>query len=72
MGSQVNIELFIDYLSMSFAALTANIGFFAVTYAFSYFRGEPHIPRLTILILFFIISMVLFVLAGNLVLLFLG
>ena len=68
----VVFDLRIDYLSASFAALTSNIGFFSVSYLFSYFRGEPHIPRLLLLIQFFIISMMIFVFASNLVILFLG
>jgi len=52
--------------------LTINIGFFAILYAFSYFRGEPLVTKLIILIVLFILSMVLFVFASNLIVLFLG
>ena len=62
----------IDYVASSFAALTTNIGFFSILYTFSYFRDEPQIYRLIILIHLFIISMLLFLFSSNLGVLFLG
>ena len=62
----------IDYVSASFAALTINIGFFSILYTFSYFRYEPQIYKLIVLIHLFIISMLTFLFSSNLVVLFLG
>ena len=71
-GTIVKFSFYIDTISLSFSGLTTNIGFFAVTYAFGYFRGEPNVNRLLTLIQLFIISMSILVLARNLILLFLG
>ena len=62
----------IDYIAASFAALTINIGFFSILYTFSYFREEPQVYKLILLIHLFIISMLLFLFSSNLAVLFLG
>lgn len=72
LDTDIYFDLFIDNISYFFAMLTINIGFFAILYAFSYFRGEPLVTKLIILIVLFILSMVLFVFASNLIVLFLG
>ena len=71
-GITVNFELLIDPISFSFAFLTTSIALFVNIYTFSYFRYEPNIDRLLLLLNSFVISMVLLVLSGNLIVLFLG
>lgn len=50
--------------------LTVSIAFFVYIYAFSYFRYEPHVDRLLIFLNLFVISMILLVIAGNMIVLF--
>ena len=52
--------------------LTLTIALFVQAYAFAYFRYEPNVDRLLLFLNSFVASMVLLVLAGNLVVLFLG
>lgn len=68
----VHFSLYIDTVSFAFAFLTVFIGLFVYIYAFAYFRGEPHIERLLVFLNAFIASMMILVLAGNLIVLFLG
>lgn len=68
----VNFELYLDIISLSFALLTTTIAFFVLSYAFCYFRYEPNIDRLIILLSSFVWSMTLLVLAGNMFILLLG
>lgn len=68
----VNFSLYIDHISYSFALLTLSIALFVQAYAFAYFRYEPNTDRLIVFLNSFVASMVLLVLAGNLVVLFLG
>ncbi len=68
----VNFELFIDVISFSFMFLTVTIAFFVFIYAFSYFRNEPNVERLLLLINSFVISMVCLVISGNFFVMFLG
>jgi len=65
-------ELFIDSISFSFMFLTLTIATFVYIYAFSYFRYEPNVERLILLINCFVISMVCLVTSGNFFVLFLG
>ena len=65
-------ELFIDSISYSFMFLTLTIATFVYIYAFSYFRYEPNVERLILLINCFVISMVCLVTSGNFFVLFLG
>jgi len=65
-------ELFIDSISFSFMFLTLTIATFVYIYAFSYFRYEPNVERLLLLINCFVISMVCLVTSGNFFVLFLG
>lgn len=65
-------ELFIDSISYSFMFLTLTIATFVYMYAFSYFRYEPNVERLILLINCFVISMVCLVTSGNFFVLFLG
>lgn len=71
-NSKVNFELYIDYISISFTVLTLTIAMCVYIYCFSYFRAEPNVERLMLLINLFVISMVLLVSSGNFVVLFLG
>lgn len=68
----VSFELLIDRLSITYVFLILSIGIFVLIYSFSYFRYEPHVDRLFILITLFMISMCILVLSGNLFTLFLG
>lgn len=68
----VFFEIFIDSVSYSFILLTVTIAFFVFIYAFSYFRYEPNVERLLLLINCFVISMLLLVTSGNFFVLFLG
>ena len=68
----VFFELFIDSISYSFMFLTLTIATFVYMYAFSYFRYEPNVERLILLINCFVISMVCLVTSGNFFVLFLG
>ena len=52
--------------------LTLSIAIFVYSFTFSYFRYEPLVDRLLILLNLFIISMVFLVTSGNLVSIFLG
>lgn len=69
---EVSLEFYLDIISFSFALLTTSIAVFVNLYAFSYFRYEPNVDRLLLLINSFVISMVILVFAGNLALLFMG
>ena len=68
----VGVSLQIDAVSFSFLFLTITIALFVNAYAFSYFRYEPNVERLVILLNSFVLSMCLLVMSANLVLLFLG
>lgn len=67
-----SFTLKIDFISYCFLFLTVTIGVCAVIYSLSYFKNEPETERFIILINWFILSMCLFVLADNALLLFLG
>lgn len=68
----VFFEIFIDSISYSFMFLTLTIAVFVYIYIFSYFRYEPNVERLTLLINCFVISMICLVTSGNFFVLFLG
>ena len=68
----VNFDILIDSISYSFMFLTLTIAVFVYVYAFSYFRYEPNVERLILLINCFVISMILLVTSGNFFVLFLG
>lgn len=68
----VTISFFIDKISFSFAFLTTSIALFVYFYTFCYFRYEPNIERLVVLLLLFVNSMILLVFSGNMIMLFLG
>lgn len=68
----IDFEFLFDTISFAFSYLTLTIGFFVYIYSFSYFRYEPLVDRLLILLNSFMISMIVLVTAGNLVVLFLG
>lgn len=65
-------DFYIDNISFSFMFLTLSIAVFVYSFTFSYFRYEPLVDRLLILLNLFIISMVFLVTSGNLVSIFLG
>lgn len=68
----VFFEIFIDSVSYSFMFLTLTIAVFVYIYTFSYFRYEPNVERLILLINCFVISMICLVTSGNFFVLFLG
>lgn len=68
----VNFEICIDPISFAFMFLTLTIAVFVYIYAFSYFRYEPNVERLILLINMFVISMICLVTSGNLFVMFLG
>ena len=65
-------EFYLDIVSLSFALLTTSIALFVLVYTFAYFRYEPNVDRLILLLSSFVWSMVLLVLSGNMFLLLLG
>lgn len=67
-----SFTLKIDFISYCFLFLTVTIGVCALVYSLSYFKNEPETERFIILINWFVLSMCLFVLADNALLLFLG
>jgi NADH-quinone oxidoreductase subunit L len=69
---KINFDFFIDNIALSFAFLTITIAVFVYIFAFSYFRYEPLVDRLILLLNTFVISMVFLVTSGNFVMLFLG
>ncbi len=69
---QVNFDLLIDKLTITYVSLVLSIGVAVVIYTFSYFRYEPHVERLLLFINLFMISMSVLVLGANLFVLFLG
>lgn len=72
MNYTVFFEIFIDSISYSFMFLTLTIAVFVYIYTFSYFRYEPNVERLILLINCFVISMICLVTSGNFFVLFLG
>jgi NADH:ubiquinone oxidoreductase subunit 5 (subunit L)/multisubunit Na+/H+ antiporter MnhA subunit len=72
LSQPVFFELSIDSISYSFMFLTLTIAVFVYIYAFSYFRYEPNVERLILLINCFVISMICLVTSGNFFVLFLG
>ena len=71
-NQKIFFEIFIDSISYSFMFLTVSISVFVYIYTFSYFRYEPNVERLILLINLFVISMVCLVTSGNFFVLFLG
>jgi NADH:ubiquinone oxidoreductase subunit 5 (subunit L)/multisubunit Na+/H+ antiporter MnhA subunit len=68
----VYAEFFFDTLSLSYTLLTVTIAVSVLAYTFVYFRYEPLVDRLLLLISAFVMSMVIFVNAANFIVLFLG
>ena len=69
---EIQFELIIDVISFSFMFLTTTIAIFVNIFTFSYFRYEPNVERLLLLLNAFVLSMLFLVISGNLVLLFFG
>lgn len=69
---QINFDILIDKLSITYVTLILSIGFCVLIYTFSYFRYEPHVERLFLFINLFMMSMCILVLGANLFVLFLG
>ncbi len=69
---EINFEFYIDLISYSFMFLTTSIALFVIFFTFSYFRYEPNVERLLLLLNAFVLSMVLLVISGNFIVLFLG
>ena len=69
---RITFDFFIDNVSLSFSFLTLTIAVFVYIYTFSYFRYEPLVERLFILLNLFVISMIFLVSSANWIMLFLG
>jgi NADH:ubiquinone oxidoreductase subunit 5 (subunit L)/multisubunit Na+/H+ antiporter MnhA subunit len=69
---QINFDILLDKLSITYVALVLSIGLCVLMYTFSYFRYEPHVERLFLFINLFMMSMCILVIGGNLFVLFLG
>jgi NADH:ubiquinone oxidoreductase subunit 5 (subunit L)/multisubunit Na+/H+ antiporter MnhA subunit len=69
---KITFDIIIDLTSLSFLFLTLTIGLNVFLYVFSYFRYEPLVERLLLMINWFILSMNLLVVSGNLFVLMLG
>ena len=69
---KIFFDLYIDNISLSFSFLTLSIAIFVYNFTFAYFRYEPLVDRLIVLLNLFIISMMFLVSSGNLISLFLG
>jgi len=69
---EINFELYIDLISFSFMLLTVTIACFVLLFAFSYFRYEPNVEKLLLLLNSFVLSMVILVISGNLIVMFFG
>lgn len=70
--AQINFDLLLDKLSITYVVLVLSIGLCVLIYTFSYFRYEPHVERLFLFINLFMMSMCILVIGGNLFVLFLG
>jgi len=68
----VYFEFVCDALSMGYVTLTSTIAISVIIYTFIYFRYEPLVDRLILLINSFVVSMIILVTASNLITLFLG
>lgn len=71
-GSEVGFNLLIDTLSISFIILILTIATAVLIYSFAYFRYEPNVERLMLLLNCFVASMIILVSASNLFVLFFG
>lgn len=71
-GLDINFTILIDTLSISFIILILTIATAVVFYSFSYFRYEPNVERLVLLLNSFVASMIILVSAGNMIILFFG
>ena len=71
-SATVDFDFYFDYISYAFSYLTLTIGFFVYIFAFSYFRYEPLVDRLLLLLNSFMCSMIILVVSGNLIVLFFG
>lgn len=69
---QINFDILLDKLSITYVTLVLSIGVCVLTYTFSYFRYEPHVERLFLFINLFMMSMCILVIGGNIFVLFLG
>jgi NADH-quinone oxidoreductase subunit L len=68
----IYFEIIIDSLAYSYILLTLTIATFVFFYTFSYFRYEPNVERLILLINLFVSSMIILVAGGNIFVLYLG
>lgn len=71
-GLKVDVAFLVDPLSMVMGLLVTGIGLLVHLYSIGYMAGEEHLERYFACLNFFIFSMLLLVLGGNLLLLFVG
>lgn len=69
---KVDVAFLVDALSMVMGLLVTGIGLLVHLYSVGYMKGEEHLERYFASLNFFIFSMLLLVLGGNLLLLFVG
>lgn len=69
---RIDISLGLDFLAYNFLLLVITIAVFVNFFTFAYFRYEPCVSSLLRLLNAFVLSMSLLILAGNLVIFFLG
>lgn len=68
----VALSLNLDFLSYNFCLLTGLISIFVYIYAFSYMRNEVNIINFFFFLKFFVLAMILLLMAGNWITLILG
>lgn len=61
----VALVLNLDFLSYNFCLLTGLISIFVYVYAFSYMRNEVNIVNFFFFLKFFVLAMILLLMAGN-------
>ena len=71
-GGSLSFGLLIDPLSIILVNLVAFLGFLIMVYSFKYMQNDPGLTRFWFLMSVFIGSMLLLILADNLILMFIG
>ncbi len=68
----VNASVLVDALSLVMALTVSGVGFLIHVYSLGYMAGDPNAPRYFAYLNLFVFAMLLLVLAGNLLVLFVG
>lgn len=64
-NTNINLCIYIDYISYNFCFLTSIIALFIYTYTYSYMRNELGIINFFFFLKSFVLSMILLLIAGN-------